>query len=103
MSRGNQLQHGAQVLRDLWLVISLTEDLQLGDQLSNVTLMKDGDGFKTDETEVRKSGLVEIREKALDERVVITNDLQHPRGRWAWRAILPVHLFPEHVYRHDAA
>ena len=75
MGCGNELQYGPQMLCDLWGVVSPAEGLQLTEQLANVTLMKNGDRFKADETKVRKSGVVKVRENAFYERVIVTKSI----------------------------
>jgi hypothetical protein len=52
MGGGHELEYSAQVLRDLSFVISLAQEVQFCDQLRHLLLMKNRDGFMTDETEV---------------------------------------------------
>jgi hypothetical protein len=98
----DQLQYPVQVRRNGWVMFSSAEGLELRDQLPNVLLMKHCNCFVVDETKVREFCLVEIHEKALNERVIIPNSLQHPDGRGPCRIDFPVHYFPEHVNRHNA-
>lgn len=55
------------MLRDLWVVPSRTQGLQLCDQLFNVLLMKNGDSFMANETKIWEIFGLQIREKALNE------------------------------------
>jgi hypothetical protein len=99
----DQLGYRAQVRRDRRVVLALAQSLQFREQLRNVLLMKDCNCFMANETQAWEVFALEIREEALNERVIISKSLQHPSGRGPRRFGIPVHFFPQHVDRHDAA